>query len=245
MAVPVVFYAVDPSRPSAPVTPFTVRMFEHRDHWKRQGVGSAEYKEWRTWSQFVPPSPLGTVEGTADQWLNGTLHSEYLLGNYGPMLHCIAIPPPPAIGLPGFGLFGASSTTGQAVQLVGFGLVGVRSGLGSAAPWSGFGLFDAASNFSTPYAYTWTGRALSLLASGQGTVGTLTGRAMSVMASAANFQTPVMTGRSPWSADSVQPGIQAFTGRGMSVMTSGTLSPPSDFTFTGRGLQFYTPMGGP
>lgn len=50
-----------------------------------------EAGEWRVAEGEYDFPPHGEPEGTADQWANGTLHSVYEHGGYGPLSGCVSV----------------------------------------------------------------------------------------------------------------------------------------------------------
>jgi hypothetical protein len=100
--VPVLFYAVPDDRPFAPPTWFKPVWHEANDGWVRLpdevGAGTPDIgipkrtnaREWQVAPGAYLTPGLDAIEGTADQWARGTLHSEFLLGRYGPMRDCVA-----------------------------------------------------------------------------------------------------------------------------------------------------------
>lgn len=82
---------------------FRERWIEAKDGWVRRddevGVGTPDVgiprrtdaREWVVAPGLYQFPPFGPVEGTPQQWAEGTLYADYVLGKYGPMQGCVSV----------------------------------------------------------------------------------------------------------------------------------------------------------
>lgn len=75
--LPVVWYAVPPGTPPGPVSCFVTRFDEDRERWAAGGVGTA-YRSLKPYFGPRPPFQLTPLVGSADEWANGLLYSDYV-----------------------------------------------------------------------------------------------------------------------------------------------------------------------
>jgi hypothetical protein len=90
IVVPYIWYPVPLTAPEGPVTVFTDRWYDDREHWVPPGVGVVPFSQ----KPYFGPVPDGTVlplQGTPDQWVNGFSYADYLAGKYPVGTRCLTI----------------------------------------------------------------------------------------------------------------------------------------------------------
>jgi hypothetical protein len=79
--LPFVFYPVPWTNPAGPVTVFTDRFWDDREHWLPPGVGIVPFS-MRPYFGPVPGPQVGVQQGTDDQWRSGLDYKTWIAGGY-------------------------------------------------------------------------------------------------------------------------------------------------------------------